>query len=78
MDSVDDQAEDATEWAIDNHPANEILDQFDPEFGVWVHQLEKSLLMMSGGCPFKKEDFSPVEWRAMGILKQWQEEKNNV
>jgi len=74
---VEEENEDP-EWAIDNHPANKILQKFDEEFGFWVNGLERAILIAQGGCPYQADDFSALDWQAMAILKQWRESKQNV
>ena len=62
------------EWAINNHPAKATLDQFPEGFGRWVNGLRRFLIMIEGGCFFEKDELSPFDWLAMGVIKKIQAE----
>ena len=68
LDNVEEEAADP-EWEIENHPSNEILDRYSPEFGAWVIWLQDKLNLKRVGYPFEKDDLTLLEWKCLDILE---------
>lgn len=77
MDRVEEETGDP-EWNIRNHPARKILDRFSNGFGTWINWLEELLWLLHAGVPFGKDDLTVLEWKALAILKHWNENKGNA
>ena len=75
IERVEEETEDP-QWNIENHPAREILEQFPPEFSEWVNGLMEVLVLKRGGYPFKGNDLSIQDWKALGILENYQKNIN--
>ena len=74
LDRVDEETLDP-EWNIQHHPARNILDCFTQGFSAWVTWLEEILWLFQAGVPFGKDDFRILDWKALAILKQWNDKK---
>ena len=66
------------DYIAKHHAFTKVMDQFDEGFLRWFQYMESSMYLQAGGYPFHGEDFTEVEWQAMGIIanhykaKQWQ------
>jgi hypothetical protein len=77
LDRVEEETSDP-EWNIQNHPARLILDRFSEGFSVWVAWLEELLWFRHAGYPFDKDDLTVLEWKALAVIKHWNENKGNA
>jgi hypothetical protein len=64
------------EWNIQNHPARATLDRFSPLFGQWVAWLKELLWLHQADYPLEINAFSLLDWKSLGILKQWEKSRN--
>ena len=65
------------QWEIENHPSNEILERYSPEFGAWVNHLIGNLNLKTVGYPFDKDDLTLLEWKCLGILENHYQRQGN-
>lgn len=76
MERVTEETADA-EWNVENHPARETLERFDPWFGAWVNYLIDTDSIRQVGYPLRKNDLSPLEWKCLALVHQWRQAKNS-
>lgn len=65
------------EWNIQNHPAHKIIQKYPVGFGEWVKWLVFLRDIQSGGYLIDQDNLSPLTWKGLALLRQWQEKQND-
>jgi len=65
------------DWAIARHPGRELLEKFNEAFKSWLQNLQIIFEMQCGGCPIEANELSPLDWRALNILKVFKQAREH-
>lgn len=59
-----------------NHKYSEYEEIYENGFIAWVDYLQDSLYLQKSGYPLDRDEFSYLEWIAMGIISDYQRSRS--